>query len=269
MSTSDARKLDALVRGWSQRQAAPADRVAALEARIAAAVAAERTAAPGLASSEKSPSPDHTGRSTRLRRPIVWGAAATVAVAVAVCWILFLRESRDVAEKPVPDDGLPGIEHSAEELAAKRRLLAETDRLFEGRLTWLAEEGGRVQLGLAEESPDERDRSPAVAVRLVVARSEGPETDWVPIRSIEVIARSEEAVHMPEEGDALFLWAYVLPDGTVALDTDFLITERADLRATSSGLFAPGVPAVVASRRVNGEEYRVYQVVSLLGEATG
>lgn len=257
-------RTDAMLQEWSRRQAPSEARLGALEERIteglAEGLATVSVATVGVEAA--------AGRPASRRRPLVWCTAAAAVIAAA-CWVYSSpRDERRVAE-PVAAAEFPAVEHTGAELAAQERLLAEADRLFDARLTWLAEEGSEVEIGLAEERSIARDTSLAVAIRLVVVRRREHEKAWDAVRAINVIARSEAAVEWSDDQQGLFLWAYVLPDGTIAVDADMAVTTRGTLRATTSGIFAPGVPAMVASRHVNGAEYRIFQVASLLKAVNG
>lgn len=257
-------QTDAMLQEWSRRQSPSDARVGALEERIAERIA-EGLATVSLATVRvESVSSKPAGR----RRLLVWCTAAAAAMAAA-CWMYWSPTGERLVAEPVAAAEFPAVEHTVAELAAQERLLAEADRLFDARLTWLAEEGSEVEIGLAEERSVARDGSLAVAIRLVVVRRREHEEAWDAVRAIDVIARSEAAVELSDDHQGLFLWAYVLPDGTIAVDADMAVTPRGTLRATTSGIFAPGVPAMVASRHVNGTEYRIFQVASLLKAANG
>lgn len=244
-----------MLRNWSQRHE-PTD-AGSLEERVAETFATARV----------EPVVTEPAR----RRPVAyWCTATAAAVAMAAaCWAYLSPSDNAPIAKPVAAVAFPATVHTRAELIAQERLLVETDRLFDARLAWLAEEGNDVQMGLAEEALDEQEDLPAVAVRLVVVRRDQHEEVWAPVRSIDVITRSEAAVQLPGQHRGLFLWAYVLPDGAIAVDADMAIAESGTLRATTSGVFAPGVSTMVASRHVNGTEYRVFQVASLLTVAKG
>lgn len=285
MNETMKKRVDALLQNWSHRHAPADEHIAAVHRRIAAVLWSK-------CSDRPSPSPStavvlHSGARPR---SVYCGGAVMVAasVLVATVWVAYrlpkagpqlARPTLPASQPGAPRSSfpgelsaaIPGVVPSAAELAAQEKLLAETQRLFDTRVLWLAEEADQLRVGLSEAAPEIRDRAAAVAVRLVVTRRNQHAPTWTTIRSIDVIARSESAVQIIDDHQGLFLWAYVLPDGMIAIDTDLSVisTNEVDargdaFRATSSAIHRPGVPELVASGQLAGERFQIFQVASLI-----
>jgi hypothetical protein len=110
----------------------------------------------------------------------------------------------------------------------------------------------------------ETHSSAPVAVRLVVVRRHAADRTATPVWAVDLIAHSEQVVQLEPDSapDAhLRVWAYLLPDGRVAVDTELAWHGPLSVQSTSSGLQDNGVPAMVGITRHGDVEYEVYQTI--------
>ena len=173
------------------------------------------------------------------------------------------------APKDAPPTPFATARFQQGQLAGKATLLAEAQRLFGSQLAWLAETDSQVQMGLTEDGPAS---GPAVAVRLVLLRRGHPAQPWTCAWSADVIARAQEVVQWanpPGGPSRLSLWAYVLPDGLIAIDTAFELPGQAAAWSAASGLQAEGVPTLVHAVHDQGIEYQMLQTVAVVNESLG
>ncbi len=250
MNGNAGKRIDSLLYDWSARQQLPEGFEDDMRARIRTGLGANSCEV--LAGE----------RRAKAGRGVSFGTALSAAFAGAAVLGLAVWFSRgSLGPAPDVEEALPGILHSCQELAVQRQLLVEAERLFDHRLAWFAEEGRRVDLGLASEVPCE---GVPVAIRLMLVRRGQCQTAWSPVRQVDVVARSEMTVQLQTEQGTLFLWAYVLPDGMIAVETVLAAQEPDGWEPSASDLFAPGVPARIAAHHTETAEYQLWQVASLL-----
>ena len=258
--TGNRRRLDDLLRRWAASREPDAQRLDALRER-----AAKLVSAPDCGVCRRRP--------LRLLRMAAWGfaAAAVALLAVGLAWLVG-GQGTQMAERPAlpaghvrPDGPAPASAWLAPPpVDAKRELLVELQRVFEGRVAWVAETASRIRLGLNGDDAG----GAALAIRLVLVQrldDAAPRPVW----AIDLISGEERLVNLPAdaaEGAEVAVWTYALPDGLLAVDGDIRWPQRSELpRAAYTGLLRPGVPQVVFQWQSDGVEYEVYQSVSVLG----
>ena len=150
---------------------------------------------------------------------------------------------------------------AAKLVAGKGMLLAETNSLFDQRLRWIAE--GQEEMVVEVDDEQGQASREFLLVRLVVAERDSAAGSWRLLWQADVITRSEELVEVrPREwpGSSLALWAFVLPDGDVAVDMDLRIQQQL-LDATTSTVLQTGQPHQVDCRQFDNIERCVFQTV--------
>lgn len=277
-SNHDDDRLDQLLNEWADQSVSP-ERLEDLRDRIASSMMeSEPTgtdvnpeqngrSTPAPAEHVSSPARDHR---SRWAAGFVVGTALTLLVSVA----LFVLIDRN---PPVDSPGLPVAELTPDyawlrddQIRNKSVLLAEMEQMFDQRVVWLAETGDRIEFGL-DRSQSSRTTGPdddaRLAVRVVVERRLPGNADWQLAWAMDVVSRSEELVNVvPREanGNELRLWAYRLPDGMIAVDSELQLAGTDAFHARTSGLHQNAEPVKVATAHSNGTEYRVFQTVAVL-----
>ena len=258
--TGNQRRLDDLLRRWAASREPDSRRLDALRERVA-----KRVSAPDCGVYRRQPS--------MLLRMAAWGSAAAAVALLAVGLVWLLRgQAAPMAGRPAPSAGDVRPDGPAPvpawlappQVDGKRELLAELQRVFEGRVAWVAETAGQIRLGLNGDNAG----GAALAIRLVLVErldDAAPRPVW----AVDLISGEERLVRLPAdaaEGAEVAVWTYALPDGLVAVDGDIRWSQRSELPRTAyTGLLRPGVPQVVFHWRNDGVEYEVYQSVSVLG----
>jgi hypothetical protein len=199
-----------------------------------------------------------------------WGSAAAAVALLAVGLVWLLRgHGTQMAERRAPSagdmrpDGPAPAWIAPTPVDGKRELLAELQRVFEGRVAWVAETADQIRLGLNGDNAG----GAALAIRLVLVERLGAAAPR-PVWAVDLISGEERLVTLPAnaaEGAEVAVWTYALPDGLVAVDGDIRWPKRSGLPRTAyTGILRPGVPQVVFHWRSDGVEYEVYQSVSVL-----
>ena len=157
-----------------------------------------------------------------------------------------------------------------EQIQNKAVLLAQMESLFDNRLAWMVETDDQLEFGLDQSTSDHADRAQdpgRFAVRVIVEQRQQGSTVWQLAWSMDVLSRNEELVLVtPTKTNSheLQLWAYRLPDGAIAVDSELQLAETSPFRARTSGLHQNAKPVRVATAQNNGTEYRVFQTVAVL-----
>ena len=198
------------------------------------------------------------------------GLAASVLSALSVATLILLISSRGHHDAPGKTDSPPGYAWlRTEHVESKTVLLQEMDSLFDRRLAWLAETQNQMDFALLEHQPQTAADHPAdrLAVRVVVERRPVGSSAWQLAWTVDVMSRSEEVVSVTPPvagGNELQLWAYRLPDGTIAVDSALQFSGQQPFSTQTSGLHHDDTPMKVASAVQEDTEYRVFQSVAVL-----
>lgn len=255
MNESHSTELDDLLRDWSERNAPATDELAALQQRIL-----DRWEA-GDAVSAPSPA----ARSEHVPRRS--GFALGVAVGALAMAIFALVWNFAVSERPngnaSSDEAPPAFAWLSDaQLNDKAILRDEMFALFDRQFGWFAETSRGVEIGI-DEHPGGGDRS-AAAIRIIVERRAAG-GDWNTVWAVDVVARSEERIEIRPDSNELSglqLWAYVLPDGMVSVDTG--VTFKGAAPISAENLQRDGKPAVIYSAITDGQEIRILQAAAAL-----
>ncbi len=274
MTNDQDNKLDGLLRNWAKQNSATDADIQALCDRISRAV----DQAPFL---DAGPATVRTDRFSVLGRAVWFSLGCSVALLFA--FLLFpaarvpqeqqagISETHQEVNKRDPE--VPSLALLNEsQLAGKGLLLAEMERMFADRLTWVAESDGQVCVGLLPQAGSAPSEATPMAVRVVVVSRKGDQEAWTPVWQIDVVTRGEELVDLTQDcirSGTLSLWTYPLPDGKIAVDANFALPGPVSLESSFSGVQSPGVPKEILSIGTDRAEYRVFQTVSLLREGTG
>jgi hypothetical protein len=261
--SADDVKLDRLLHDWSE-QTSDTGRLDDLRNRIVSSLTAT-DAGPSMNVVKQTTGPQS--------RRFAWMSGTVVASAAVLLLLMTcfpLRKSDMVATNPQlpPDDAWL----RDDQLAHKAALLAAMEEAFDGHLHWLAETGDDVKLGLAASSLSvdaKRDHDVRMAVRVVVERRSPGVNAWQVVWAIDVLAREEAVVDTHDNDGELKLWAYQLPDGHIAIDSEITLTGSNPLHARSSGLQHDRQPIRIGNEDItdghSGDvEYRVFQTVAVL-----
>jgi len=266
MSKSKRNQLEGILCRWAAGREPTSGQLAELQDRVLRRWSEEPMvwARQGLAASHATAAPS-------ARRFRLAAAAASVLLVIVVGWLAVFSGGRDASSDQREEVGVAvaaGFE--TERTAALQSVFAEVDRLFDGQLAWVAETAEQVLLGLTEDHGAATGR-PRVVVRLAIMRRAAAAKDWVPVWWVDVLCRPEEVVRVSHDGQLgdLYLWAYLLADGMVAVDTELSVEGPVQIRAARSDLYQRGVPKILLVRSHNGVEYRVLQTVAVLDSRGG
>ncbi len=270
-------KLDRLLQDWSSESVSHSQ-LSLLQQRIVAslrnsdsavcAVGGEvplRDSSDGAEASRSVVPTRALTRSNRGAAAIAVGMVLTVMLATLLLLIQSPRRGASTSESP-PE--YAWLQH--DQIQNKTLVLQEMKRLFDRQFLWLAENGNQLELGLAETDAGRSgvtDGGDHLAIRIVVQRRQPGSTDWKQAWTMDLVSRSEETVSvLPKDGNGteLQLWAYRLPDGAIAVETDLRLSGANDLHAQCSGVQQNGRPVNVSSVRSEDTEYRVFQTIAVL-----
>lgn len=253
-------ELNHLLHNWATRQEPTPAELDSLQARIAGQLAGvvPTSASEPAAEAIRMDIGSHSISASWFTIAVV---AASLVAAVAVFWSGPREESArlmDLASLPSGD------------LASRQSLFNELDRMFDRRWRWLSEVNGHVHLETDESSIGATDLSneenSGVAVRLMMVKRRPGESTWKVVWEASVLARSEEWVRLPVEqsGDnAVSMWAYSLPDGSVLVESDVTLTAPVQVRLSEQQVFgASRRPARLWSARRSDGEFQLIQSIA-------
>ena len=294
MTHQPSQPLDPLLRQWAARHKPDQAAAERLHGRI-------MNAARGAAFLDL-PLISPARRAAALWNGALWFVLGAAAAVFAV-WIFppCGQNAQPVAmrQDTMPQEQSPALSHwshgaefQPSQLADKARLLAGVEELFGGRLAWVAEEGGQVQLGLLDAARDGQPESPGsnseaaahrvvdrtgdnhagdnvkpMAVRVVVLTRKAGSSDWKPLWAADVVTHDEQLVELPPAktgGPTLRMWTQRLPDGLFAVDCELALSDRLPLHSSFSGVQRGAVPQRIFLLQGDDAEYQVYQTVAPL-----
>lgn len=253
-------QLDDLLRQWANGRSASEEQTRQLGDRITDSLGEETFRVLDELAVERS-------RAIRSRNVMAGISAVAALILIAVIGSSFL------SRPPPPSEITPEFAWlTDQQIQQKRMLWADFDQTFDQRLTWIAETSDHVEFGLAEVDSPAPANSRPVAVRIVVARRSADGGSWQPVWAVDVVARSEQVVRLPRQSKNsadLTMWAYVLPDGNVALDTTLEVGNHKLYPAGSSSMQQDRKPTRVFTQEIDGVEYQIFQTVALLDGSVG
>lgn len=292
--------LDNLLHQWANERSARASHIDHLQDRILSAIRddtlsnAEPVSAThnfSVSSMEPETLLPYRSRPVSLRRASLVGTliGATLIALVAFIWTTQLAGvGRDKGQ--LADDGRSKIPEYAQlsdsQLSSRINVLSEMKVVFGDQLNWLAETDSCFEVGLSEnswagESSRSQNEAVEIAVRVVVEERSSPDGAWQRTWAADVISKNEEVVEFAAKNNdctTMTMWAFVLPDGTVAIDSELKFSEgspatttaeTAQFRATFSKVQKDRQPSEELLTGANGIEYRVFQTVAVLNKKVG
>jgi hypothetical protein len=302
--------LDNMLQQWADERAASSEDIDNLQHRIVLSLVADKSATSKFArtaivevadrstngtsvSPFEFPANFHSSSVSTQRASVTsFLVGSTLSAIVAFVWF---AQSAGVVDSPSPlaGGGQPALPDYAQlnddQLRDRTMLLSEMKKLFGEQLKWLAETDRSVAFGLSDRgkaSGDATSENSAVplAVRVVVEKRAAASNDWELAWAVDVVSQSEEVVDLSPatgQGTSMRLWAYVLPDGMFAVDSE-LAFSNGDLsevtgsaapgntfRATFSNVLHDRLPSTELLTGSDGAEYRVLQTVAVLDKKVG
>lgn len=268
-------KLNGLLQTWSDANTADETRLESLHQRIISSMG-------DVSPMDESSRASRQGmRTSDIGRRVAWEKLSMIAMSAAAVLLLVLvvaslfrqNETTPQSAKRVEQRGLvEGMPHklawiSEEQMADKRALLDELSRVFDNRLTWVAEVGDQVRLGPVNEDQQADAATRPLAIRVVLIRKTERDPVGTSLWEIDLLTHNEQVVRVKPSDRSmpdLSLWAFVLPDGNVAIDTDLSLPQVEEIRPKTSTVQTPGKPNVVYTHKDDQGEYVMYQMVSTL-----
>jgi len=249
--------LDDLLQQWAEAKSSSQEGLSQLRQRIA--IERDRLDTDGIV---VSPIQGNSGfwRAVSL---IAIGTSLLLLIALGLSWFSQPRNDKELIAN-APQFVLPTISNL--ELANKRILVSELQRIFDRHFAWIVETNGEVHLGVDQDHVQLNDAVPIV-VRLAVVCRKTSQTQWKHVWSADVVSRSEQLVELSlaSEGDTrLLIWAYALPDGMIAVEGEMRLPGEEAVRPTFSELKKSGDSSKVFTTTLGDTEYQVFQTVELL-----
>lgn len=292
--------LDNMLQHWADERAASSEQLDNLQDRIVEAlgddissinqhVATSRI--PVTTSAISQPEPSYIRRPISQRRVSLVSklVSVTLLALVTFIWSAQLADFGHDNHQLADDErsAIPDYARLNEgQLNERMIVLSEMKDVFGDQFNWLAETDSRIEVGLRDESPTNgQSMTPGdsleIVVRVVVEERSSSRDQWRRTWSADVISQSEEVVELAAKDDdqsTMTMWAYVLPDGMVAIDSELSFSKngRADatanaapFRAAFSNVQKDRQPSEELLTGANGVEYRVFQTVAVLNKKVG
>jgi hypothetical protein len=301
--------LDNMLQQWADERATNSEHLDNLQHRIVMALVADKAAAgsamtesievanrPTNRSSVSQPMFPATfhSQSANTKRASVAGFLVGVTLSALFAFVWF-AQSAGVEESPplLADGARPVLPDYAllndEQLRSRSVLHSEMKELFGDQLTWLAETHKRIEVGLSDRrvasgTPASGYAGVPLAMRVVVEKRASANHDWEPAWTVDVVSKSEELVELAPaigDGTSMRLWAYAMPDGMFAVDSELAFsdddadrTETPSTRAITfhaafSNIQQDRLPTEELLTGSDGIEYRVLQTVAALNKKVG
>jgi len=254
--------IDLVLKRWLADEQPDPEQLDALRTRIL--TAAERGRSAGSPAAGPA-----LRRSLGKRLSFVLAGAAAAAVCLAIA-LRALGPRTTAPEKSADEIVLREAGLDKEQILSQARLFARLNEVFTGRLAWVAETDGRVELGVDDRQPPSRNVRP-IAVRLVVMDRAAGQSAWHRAWTADLMLECEERVEIRPQDQArrgLAVWAHVLPDGMIAVDASLELSPSCP-EVSYSGVERPGATQRIFHGSAAGREFEVYQTVVLLPKEMG
>jgi len=278
--------LDNMLQHWADERVASSEHLDNLQDRIVEAIgdeisSSDRTVATSriqvATSSVSQPEPPYRRRPISQRRVSLVSRLVGVTLLALVTFIWSAQIRTGIPDYARLNEG---------QLSERMIVLSEMKDVFGDQFNWLAETDSRIEVGLRDESStNDRSLTPGgaleIAVRVVVEERSSSRDQWRRAWAADVISQSEEVVELAAKDDdqsTMMMWAYVLPDGMIAIDSELSFSEigkagttekAAPFRAAFSNVQKDRQPSEELLTGDNGVEYRVFQTVAVLNKKVG
>lgn len=305
--------LDRLLSQWIDQRAVRRDRLDDLQDRIVRALVEDRdqaaTASSDPMASTKSLAPVATvdsmlptvssvtlpARAVNTKRARLTGflVGVTLMAMVAFVWLAqsvpVKRSHPWLVEKA--QAAFPDYARLNDDQIQRRTVLhSEMKELFGQQLAWLAETDERVEVGLSDRPPATSDESRwgdaaiPLFVRVVIEKRAASQKDWELAWTVDVVSQSEELIELAPEvsnGTSMRLWAYALPDGVFAVESELVFSNEGTsrpvmnseeveiFRSESFNIQQNRIPSAMLLTGSDGVQYRVLQTVAGLKSRVG
>lgn len=305
--------LDRLLSQWVDQRAVRRDRLDDLQDRIVLALVEDRNQA-ATASSEpmaatKSIEPVGTvdlmspavssvtlpARAVNTKRARLTGFLVGVTLMAMTAFVWLAQSIQVKRTQPLlvekAQAGFPDYARLDDDQIQNRTVLhSEMKELFGHQLAWLAETDERVEVGLSDRPPATSDESRwgdaaiPLLVRVVIEKRAAAHNGWELAWTVDVVSQSEELIEIAPEvsnGTSMRLWAYVMPDGVFAVDSELVFStegtsrpvrnsEKVEIfRSESFNIQQNRIPSAMLLTGSDGVQYRVLQTVAGLKSRMG
>lgn len=258
MNNSTDELMDRLLKQWLGDQHPNQEQLASLRTRILKA--AERQRIAQVTEPRRMPQ-------RRLRTAVLGAVAIAASLMLALLLFGLSRGNRDL---PPGEGSSFGVCFEQEEILARAQLAARLHEIFPERLAWIAESEGKVELGIGSGTKGADDFRP-IAVRFLVRDRVAGQSNWRSTWSADLVLDSEEHVEFKlqdQPGRELTVWAQVLPDGMIAIDSSLQACPSCP-EVRYSGVEKSGATQRILRETDAGREVEVYQTVVLLPKDVG
>lgn len=285
MSSESPDPLDQLLHDWATSRGATDEHTRELTERIRhRCTTLSGGVSYAVAAGEGSSTADGIGIGPGSTPALPWGGKLMIGggglllcliLAGSLLWYNLARDGDNTTQRPriassagtepdttTPPVGLPSASFlGGSILAGKQQLIAETNDVFDDRLTWIADGEREVSLSI-----DDREalESQFLLVRIVIAERGSSTSDWETVWQTDVIARDAALVEIaPEQldGSSLALWAHVISDGEVAVEMNLSFATDSQFPAATNTVLRSGQPTPVSCESEDGTERCVFQTV--------
>ena len=238
-SEPESERLEGVLRDWLDAQQQTPNEQEALSGRITGALH-ETLQKQSLKSLE--PSSKHA-KSSRLD----WVYLAIAAASVLICMVVWSRQeigqnqerfSQSNSEAVPEAVGQPAMDSIS--IDSKARLLAEMQQIFDNRVAWIAETDGKMWFELVDGEKSTGERRMVLRLEILASNSVSAEDSPGRIWAMDLILENEQVVEVRTLATSpeVSVWPYILPDGSVAVETCLNLPGRNAMKSRTTSVFS-------------------------------
>lgn len=240
-------KLDNLLRKWAADNSVTDKSLAVVTDRISSRIRAESVPAP--------PCPD---KRFMYHKRYVFGGLAAAAMILLIGLIpglilFFNSDARGI-------DAMVTIQPA--DTYATSRVFAETQRVFDSGLQWLAESDGQVEIGLSDDSHHKSAYRQPLLLKVLLLQRRGVRGHGRILWKGKIVTGSEQLITVTPDtenpGNTLKLWMYSLNGAGIMVDFSLDFDTPAGIHASSANHVISRKPVRVLSTRRGDATYEMY-----------
>ena len=264
-ANSDA-GLEQVLQQWNESKQADEEHLNRLSDHLVASIPEWTTEAEEQQGMAAPPVVSSTTPEERARWRWWLASAALILIVASGLWLLYWEGNRSDTDSKEMALARNARRFAQADLEHQQRLLQEMQEVYGGRMAWVADVDGKLDVNLASNREVMPINQSFLSFRLVLLERQG-EDDWKLLNEIDLLANQHEVVKVEPDDQSPFqlsVWSHQVDDDFISVDLEVRIEEPVEIQFNTTKLVRMGEPQSVLSFLHDGKQYRLFQTAAEL-----